>query len=225
MATLLGAGYRPEVLWQDTATPHPVAPAELPGAADVVVVGGGYCGLSAATELARRGRSVVVLDAHDLGWGASTRNGGMVLPELKAGPAHARARATASSASACTRRWRTPSTTSRRSSPTAHRLRLRADRPALPAALRAVGAATSTRSADELTSVGSPAHVVRGDDLAAEIGSTLFAAGLVVERSGGLHPARFHAGLVARAPTHAGAVAPPAHAGHRRRRGAATGGG
>ena len=27
-----------------------------------------------------------MLDAHDLGWGASTRNGGMVLPELKAGP-------------------------------------------------------------------------------------------------------------------------------------------
>jgi glycine/D-amino acid oxidase-like deaminating enzyme len=47
----------------------------------------------------------------------------------------------------------------------------------------------------ELTSIGSPAHVVRGDDLAAEIGSSLFAAGLVVERSGGIHPARFHAGL------------------------------
>jgi glycine/D-amino acid oxidase-like deaminating enzyme len=30
---------------------------------------------------------VVVLDAHPVGWGASTRNGGMVIPELKAGPA------------------------------------------------------------------------------------------------------------------------------------------
>ena len=50
--TLLSEGYQPRVLWQDTATPHPVATAELPGAVDVVVVGGGYAGLSAATELA-----------------------------------------------------------------------------------------------------------------------------------------------------------------------------
>src|SRR5688500_18160691 len=84
--TPLSQGYRPEVLWQGTSVPHPVATAELPGAAEVVVVGGGYAGLSAATELARRGRAVALLDAHDLGWGASTRNGGMVLPELKAGP-------------------------------------------------------------------------------------------------------------------------------------------
>ena len=54
---------------------------------DVVVVGGGYCGLSAAAELARRGRPVAVLDRGPLGIGASTRNGGMVLPELHAGPA------------------------------------------------------------------------------------------------------------------------------------------
>lgn len=86
MGARLGSAYRPGVLWTDTATLHPVAPAELPGEADVVVVGGGYCGLSAGAELARRGRHAVVLDAHDLGWGASTRNGGMVLPELKAGP-------------------------------------------------------------------------------------------------------------------------------------------
>ena len=52
-----------------------------------MVVGAGYAGLSCARELARAGRSVVVLDAHAVGWGASSRNGGMVIPELKAGPA------------------------------------------------------------------------------------------------------------------------------------------
>ena len=51
------------------------------------------------------------------------------------------------------------------------------------------GAAHLDALAAELTSIGSPARVARGDDLAAEIGSPLFAAGMVVERSGGLHPA------------------------------------
>jgi len=46
--------------------------------ADVCVVGAGYTGLMAALELAEAGMSVVVLDAHRAGWGASGRNGGQV---------------------------------------------------------------------------------------------------------------------------------------------------
>lgn len=46
--------------------------------ADVVIVGGGYTGLSAALHLARRGYSVAVLEAARVGWGASGRNGGHV---------------------------------------------------------------------------------------------------------------------------------------------------
>ncbi len=45
---------------------------------DVVIVGGGYTGLSAALHLAGRGYSVVLLEAHRVGWGASGRNGGQV---------------------------------------------------------------------------------------------------------------------------------------------------
>ena len=44
--------------------------------ADVCVVGGGFTGLSTAFHLAERGYSVVLLDAHRAGWGASGRNGG-----------------------------------------------------------------------------------------------------------------------------------------------------
>jgi gamma-glutamylputrescine oxidase len=46
--------------------------------ADVAVVGAGYMGLSAALHLAERGLSVVVLEAHRVGFGASGRNGGQV---------------------------------------------------------------------------------------------------------------------------------------------------
>lgn len=47
--------------------------------ADVCVVGGGYAGLSSALELAQRGYSVVLLEARQMGWGASGRNGGQAI--------------------------------------------------------------------------------------------------------------------------------------------------
>jgi glycine/D-amino acid oxidase-like deaminating enzyme len=55
----------------------------LPETVDVAVVGAGFCGLSATLALARRGVQVAVLEAQTLGWGASCRNGGMVLTGLK----------------------------------------------------------------------------------------------------------------------------------------------
>jgi glycine/D-amino acid oxidase-like deaminating enzyme len=54
--------------------------------ADVVVIGGGYTGLSTALHLAERGTDVVLLEAYEPGWGASGRNGGQVNPGLKHDP-------------------------------------------------------------------------------------------------------------------------------------------
>jgi len=83
----LAPTYQERVLWQTQADPPELEAHALPATVDVAIVGAGYCGLSAARELARAGRSVVVIERDPLGFGASTRNGGMVIPELKSGPA------------------------------------------------------------------------------------------------------------------------------------------
>ncbi len=56
--------------------------------ADVAIVGGGLAGLTAALDLVRSGRSVVVLEAERVGWGASGRNGGFVGPGYATGHAN-----------------------------------------------------------------------------------------------------------------------------------------
>jgi glycine/D-amino acid oxidase-like deaminating enzyme len=55
----------------------------LPEKVDVAVIGGGYTGLSAAHTLAKQSVRVAVLEAETIGWGASSRNGGMALTGLK----------------------------------------------------------------------------------------------------------------------------------------------
>ena len=75
-------------LWAATAPPAPpTPPLDASTRADVCVIGGGYCGLSAALHLAEQGANVVLLEAREPGWGASGRNGGQVIPGLKYDPA------------------------------------------------------------------------------------------------------------------------------------------
>jgi glycine/D-amino acid oxidase-like deaminating enzyme len=70
--------------WATTVdSPAIVASPNLADSVDVAVVGGGYCGLSAARALAKRGLNVAVFEAETFGWGASSRNGGMVLTGMK----------------------------------------------------------------------------------------------------------------------------------------------
>ena len=57
----------------------------LPERVDVAVIGAGFTGLSAARTLAKRGANVAVLESETVGWGASSRNGGMVLTGMKLG--------------------------------------------------------------------------------------------------------------------------------------------
>lgn len=63
--------------WRD-AKPVETSGVELPERADALIVGSGYAGLSCAIELARAGRDVTVVDANDIGSGASSRAAGFV---------------------------------------------------------------------------------------------------------------------------------------------------
>ncbi len=90
MRHLIRSGAAPQATplwWQGQAAPVVIAtmPAaeRLPASVDVLVVGAGYTGLAAARETAAAGRSTLVLDAHPVGSGCSSRNGGQVAHSIK----------------------------------------------------------------------------------------------------------------------------------------------
>jgi len=76
----------PDSYWVETGNLAPVAPT-MSGEqkADVVVIGAGFTGLSAAYHLSKAGIDAIVVEAEDVGWGASGRNGGMLPPRYKKG--------------------------------------------------------------------------------------------------------------------------------------------
>lgn len=59
--------------------------------ADVIIIGGGLTGLSAALHLSELGKAVVLLEAHEIAWGASGRNGAQVNPGWKMMPSEIKA--------------------------------------------------------------------------------------------------------------------------------------
>jgi glycine/D-amino acid oxidase-like deaminating enzyme len=69
---------------RQSAIPSPQS--AIPSSADVLVIGAGYTGLSAARRLALSGASVLVVERDAIGSGASSRNGGQVLTELRLDP-------------------------------------------------------------------------------------------------------------------------------------------
>lgn len=75
--------FRSEPYWWDR-TPRPeLAVGDLPPSVEVAVVGSGYTGLNSAIVTARGGRSTLVLDSKDAGFGCSTRNGGQISTSVK----------------------------------------------------------------------------------------------------------------------------------------------
>ncbi|PKU22104.1 NAD(P)/FAD-dependent oxidoreductase [Telmatospirillum siberiense] len=73
----------PASLWSVTARPGPpTSPLDGDRTVDVAVIGGGYAGLSTALHVVQAGKSVVVLEAVDIGYGGAGTNNGQVIPAL-----------------------------------------------------------------------------------------------------------------------------------------------
>jgi glycine/D-amino acid oxidase-like deaminating enzyme len=192
-------------LYQDTAEPAPTLP-PLDGdrRADVVVVGGGLTGLSTALSLAEKGASVVVLEAHEPGWGASGRNGGQVNPGLKHEPDAVErefgpdlgARMVAFSGAAPALVFDLIAR---------HGIRCEARRNGtLRAAIRPRQARKFDAILEQLIRRGAPVELLDRNRIAAATGTRRYEAGLLDRRGGDLNPLSFARGL-ARAAVRAGA--------------------
>jgi glycine/D-amino acid oxidase-like deaminating enzyme len=187
------------VLWQEQVhlplLAEPTSPLADDARVDVLIVGGGYAGLAAAIELARAGRHVLVVEKGRIGDGAHARNGGMAIPELKAGPA-----ALERSYGALGRRMHAEVNEA------FDHLEARIAEEAIDCDYARTGQlylAHATRVVPHLrdlvrehTDVGEPVRFVERDALAEEIGSTAFHGGVVYDRTGGLQPAKLHAALL-----------------------------
>jgi glycine/D-amino acid oxidase-like deaminating enzyme len=75
-------GMKAEPYWWEEAPRDEREPPELPAEVDALIVGSGFSGLGAARVLARAGQSVLVCESGVVGFGASTRNGGMLGPSF-----------------------------------------------------------------------------------------------------------------------------------------------
>ena len=191
----LAPRYEERPLWWDRTPPPEVTSEDVPSEADAVVVGGGYTGLGAAIELAQLGRSVLVLEKEHLGFGASTRNGGMIHPGVKLeldrlfrrfGPLGRRVYDFTVEAFLAAEELFEKEQVDCHYRRSGHVYLA-----ALPSHVRSLVAI------DRLyrEGLGQPARFVPRRALPEEIGSDAFHAGVVVELSGGLDPARFHAAL------------------------------
>src|SRR6266849_3723420 len=176
--------------------PPTVAARPLPDSVDVAVIGAGFTGLSAARTLAQRGATVAVLEAETVGWGASSRNGGMVLTGLKLGvtkliSTYGRERTQRMYAASlttidCVEQLVGDETIDCNFSRSGH----------LEVACKQKHFDDYARQAEVIArEFNHTLRVVQRNELNAEIGSNIYYGGMVDEVSAGLNPARYVAGL------------------------------
>lgn len=172
--------------------------------ADVVIIGGGISGVSAALHLAERGYKPVLLEAQDIGWGASGRNGGQVLAGFGAsthklaklvGQDHAK------------RLWDMSVEAVDLLHERIKRHHIPCDPQAgyLHAALKPRQAQDLKEAQEELARLGGPVgRLLEGEELRSRLNSPCYVAALEDRLAGHIHPLNYTLGL-ARAAQEAGA--------------------
>lgn len=162
---------------------------------DTVIVGGGYTGLMAAARMAWRGRAVAVLEQHELGWGASSRNGGMMHPGFKLGPHTLESRY----GEAGSDLYRASLDAFDLVERTIADARIDCDYTRSGHVTLAYRASHMKELAGEAEILckqfGLDVQLLSAGELSAEVGSPAYHGGLLVKKSGGLHPAKYLAGL------------------------------
>ena len=187
-------------LWWDHV-PRPALPeAALPATVDVLVIGAGYTGLHAALQTARGGRSTLVIDAQDAGWGCSTRNGGQVSTSIKPGYDELARRHGTQRAFGILREGQKS-------------LAWIADfigEEGIDCDFGQVGRFHAAHNAAQYEALATKvtqqpkglevrAHVVTRSEQRSELGSDAYWGGVVYEQHCSVHPARYHQGLLERA--------------------------
>jgi glycine/D-amino acid oxidase-like deaminating enzyme len=200
MTNLLAEGFRTTPWWWEAAEPAPQEPAPLPEEAEVAIIGGGYTGLSAALTLGRLGISATVIEAERIGFGASSRNGGMVSGGLKLAKTNLAARFGAERADRLVREaagsFAFLEEAVAREGIACH---YRRTGRLVGAWTRAHYEAMASR-ADWLADVtGGSVRMLPPERMREELGSDQYRGGMVVEMAGALHPALYVQGLAAAA--------------------------
>lgn len=207
MARLTGSFFAADAVdtpyWWEAARPTPVVEGDLPAQVEVAIIGGGFTGTNAALTLAKAGKQVAVFEAEAPGFGASSRNGGLLGPGwaffdsgMKLGPDRARAIVEESVLSL-------------------QHVKDVVAREQIDCDLKEVGyfkGAMTPRIYDGLgryidrikAVMPCDAYLVPRSEQHGEVGTDLYHGGIVMPRYCGIHPARYVQGL-ARAAERAGA--------------------
>ncbi|WP_414439644.1 NAD(P)/FAD-dependent oxidoreductase [Burkholderia sp. 22PA0106] len=187
--------FRVAPYWWDAAPPE-TDHSPLPASVDLLIVGSGYCGLSAAAEAAGHGLSTAVIDAEELGAGGSTRSGGMVSSGQKLALTNA---IRGVSAERLQRLMRESIASFDFLKHLVASERLDAD---LHISGRFFGAYTTQhfdtlRAQGELLreKTGVTVHVISRDEQRALVGTDYYYGGILIDEYGGLHTAKYHRAL------------------------------
>jgi glycine/D-amino acid oxidase-like deaminating enzyme len=196
MTSVLHPAFTADPYWWEAAPPETARDAKLPAHIDLLVVGSGFAGLSAALEAVRGGASVAVLDGGPLGGGASSRSGGMVSSGQKLVLTEALKGLPAEKTQAALED----------SKATFEFLKDLVARETLDADLQLVGRFFGAfapahlerlkRNAETLhAKTGVTIRILSREEQREEVGSDYFHGGFVVEDYGGVHPAKLNHAL------------------------------